>query len=189
MSVGQMQKYISCVTRVEDRENGRFGVKSCSLLKKRNILVFSFVLITNPRNNGILVIILLGKILIWLISRSIKTSVTDRVDKQGKGPILKMIKAAGSWPMLEGKSWNNTKFQLKNTIQDFRYHINKLDDDIFNFTNQTASEPDSVNIKKKLKKTTLFLGPFPMKNMLFRTLCPCVCVWLSLFLTRIIINE
>lgn len=87
-----------------------------------------------------------------------------------------MIKAAGSWPMLEGKSWNNTKFQLKNTIQDFRYHINKLDDDIFNFTNQTASEPDSVNIKKKLKKTTLFLGPFPMKNMLFRTLCPCVCV-------------
>lgn len=42
-----------------------------------------------------------------------------------------MIKATGQWPMLEGNNWNESDFDLKRSIQNFRKYISKSDEDIF----------------------------------------------------------
>lgn len=42
-----------------------------------------------------------------------------------------MIKATGQWPMLEGNNFNESEFDLKRSILNFRKYISKSDEDIF----------------------------------------------------------
>ena len=55
-----------------------------------------------------------------------------------------MIKASGHWPILEGKNWNESLFDWKNTILNFRKYTNKKDDDIFAGLKELTNEIDIV---------------------------------------------
>lgn len=55
-----------------------------------------------------------------------------------------MIKGSGHWPILEGKNWNESLFDWKNTILKFRKYTNKKDDDIFAGLKELTNEIDIV---------------------------------------------
>lgn len=58
--------------------------------------------------------------------------------------MLNLIKAMGSFPMLEGKNWDESQWDWKRTILSFRKYILKRDDDIFNTNKEAKNEIDTV---------------------------------------------
>lgn len=58
--------------------------------------------------------------------------------------MLNLIKAMGSFPMLERKNWDESQWDWKRTILNFRKYILKRDDDIFNTNKEAKNEIDTV---------------------------------------------
>lgn len=72
-------------------------------------------------------------------------NILEQINDRGKTPLLNMIKAAGHWPMLEGKNWDESLFDWKSTILRFRTYISKKDDDIFSGGKDLSNEVETVS--------------------------------------------
>lgn len=48
------------------------------------------------------------------------------------------------WPMLEGKKWNETRWDWSESILKFRETINKREDDIFDDNRKKVKREDMV---------------------------------------------
>lgn len=69
-------------------------------------------------------------------------SFIEQVNDRGKEPILDVINAIGKWPMLEGKNWDESKWEWKDSILKFRKVVSKKED-IFT-GKETNNEVDTV---------------------------------------------
>lgn len=69
------------------------------------------------------------------------------MNDRGKEPILNMIKATGHWPMLEGKNWDESQWDWKQTILNFRKYVSKQGDDVFSTNKDTNNEVDTVKLQ------------------------------------------
>lgn len=49
-----------------------------------------------------------------------KIIFSDKIEKQGLGPIKEMLKSLGGWPVLEGDKWNEGEFTWKDSVYKFR---------------------------------------------------------------------
>jgi hypothetical protein len=58
--------------------------------------------------------------------------------------MLDLIRATGKFPMLEGKNWDESEFDWKRTILNFRKYVSKKEDDIFNTNKEINNEIDTV---------------------------------------------
>lgn len=58
-------------------------------------------------------------------------SRTEQVNERGKAPINDVISAIGQWPMVQGKAWDESKWDWKQAILNLRKYVSKKDDDIF----------------------------------------------------------
>lgn len=47
-------------------------------------------------------------------------SSTEKIEKQGLGPIKEMLKNLGGWPVLEGDRWNEATFTWKDSVYKYR---------------------------------------------------------------------
>lgn len=72
---------------------------------------------------------------------------TEQVNEHGREPILNVIKAIGHWPMVQGKSWDDSKWEWKDAILKLRKYISKKDDDIFS-GKEIVNEIDTVSVFK-----------------------------------------
>lgn len=72
----------------------------------------------------------------------------EQVNERGKQPLIDLLTAVGPFPMLEGKNWDETQFDWKKTIQNFRKYISNKTDDIFS-GKEITNEVDTVRRKKK----------------------------------------
>lgn len=75
-------------------------------------------------------------------------NITETVNDRGKEPILNMIKAIGHWPLLEGTKWDESQWDWKKTILNFRKYVSKQEDDIFNTNKVTNNLIDTVKLKE-----------------------------------------
>lgn len=63
--------------------------------------------------------------------------------------MLNLIKSIGKFPMLEGKNWDDSEWDWKIAILNFRKYILKRQDDIFNTNKEAKNEIDTVNKNAK----------------------------------------
>jgi len=45
---------------------------------------------------------------------------TDKIEKEGLGPIKEMLKSLSGWPVLEADKWNDAEFTWKDSVYKFR---------------------------------------------------------------------
>lgn len=45
---------------------------------------------------------------------------TEKIEKEGLGPIKEMLKSLGGWPVLEAEKWNDAEFTWKDSVYKFR---------------------------------------------------------------------
>lgn len=100
----------------------------CSLNLQTEV---KYIFINWPRISSRVASMLVKSKNIFNINFKRKIIFQDRVNERGKEPIINLIKATGQWPMLEGKNWDETQFDVKKTILNFRKYISKSDEDIF----------------------------------------------------------
>lgn len=80
------------------------------------------------------------------------------MNERGKEPILNVIKAIGHWPMVQGKDWDESKWEWKGAILSLRKYISKKNDDIFS-GKEITNEIDTVSA------SGIISNSFQMKGM------------------------
>lgn len=83
---------------------------------------------------------------------NIVSLITARIEEIGLGQMMKIIKRMGGWPVLEGASWNSTRFTWSGTtykLKDAGFSIDYL--------MQFSISPDDQNSTKRVIVVSHFI--------------------------------
>lgn len=86
---------------------------------------------------------------------------SDKIKSLGAEPLVKFLEKIGGWPMLEGKDWDQDKFNWSNAIQSLK-DVNKPGRQLKRFNDEDKANEvdnlaaDSTKTVKEAYKTLLF---------------------------------